>query len=804
MQYLRPEARPTGWERLDGAQQRAFRRSLQMIADAVDELNPPSRADPDRADVGAWLNKDRTTRSAFISGGRGTGKTTVLASLIEEYRTAGAHADRGTGPREPEGSAEVRDLLQELQGRLVWLEPIDMEPLPDTANLLMAILVRIETALCEIGQARTSPTEGGARPRGLLEPRPGYHGALMALQHLQTDIALAWDGNLPQRAASLDPDSFAVESMRTEKARLQLNRRLGEVLDCLADGFYAGWKVRDPLFILPVDDIDLNPAACLKLLTLLRMISVRRLFTLVLGDLRIVELVLNLKMSSGFGRLANGVGSLTPLADEVSSVSGEVAAHAMRKLVPPGQRIELSAMTLREAFNYRPLNYRDHDLRLHQLLEKCRMDLGSAAPEGAAACKTLRELLLVQGASLFTAPATPVENVGDVLGAEHLRNSVYRGRYLLQAPLRALTDLWFALRPLTSGSAAGDDGEAAKGAEPGAIIDTCARYCCSLLAEEPALSPQERRSAPQGLVRTETGEWLLRKLPISVGSIDRNYRVTEVPSASTGSEGPGHSLQIRWVRFEDWCFQTESHRALSLGTSAAVTVFHDLLALTRNPGELLGFDMSGSRWAVTEWSRQDLQFDFPWPAPRCLTFWDLEQFLFSWNDALEHHLTMDATEWDRFHRHMAFAWIAAGTAAIDRGGAIRYEAHPWKELFQRLKGLLSIAEGNRSRAEIARRWLIDVLLMLMPESGLHTSVAESLLKGHTQDSPLVRFWRSDIVWRAVRRRRGVWLARMYGESDMRTLAEELRDRCLPEPLNYPRFMPGKEYVKQLSQSSSTG
>ncbi len=84
MPYLRPEACPAGWGRLDRTQREAFVRTLVMIHDAVSELATRGRS-AGRSEPGTWLSKDRASRSAFISGGRGSGKTTVLASLIEAY-----------------------------------------------------------------------------------------------------------------------------------------------------------------------------------------------------------------------------------------------------------------------------------------------------------------------------------------------------------------------------------------------------------------------------------------------------------------------------------------------------------------------------------------------------------------------------------------------------------------------------------------------------------------------------------------------------------------------------------------------
>ena len=83
----------------------------------------------------------------------------------------------------------------------------------------------------------------------------------MELQRLKSDVSLAWDGNIDQRAAQLDPDAYAQEVMRAESARLGLNRRLSDVLAKLAHVEHCRNQKRGPvLFVLPVDDFDLNPA----------------------------------------------------------------------------------------------------------------------------------------------------------------------------------------------------------------------------------------------------------------------------------------------------------------------------------------------------------------------------------------------------------------------------------------------------------------------------------------------------------------------------------------------------------------
>ncbi len=74
----------------------------------------------------------------MVSGGRGTGKTSLLLTLQREVILA------STAPR-----AIYADPLAELQQRIVWLETLDLEPLPQGTGLMAAIMARIDQAVNE-------------------------------------------------------------------------------------------------------------------------------------------------------------------------------------------------------------------------------------------------------------------------------------------------------------------------------------------------------------------------------------------------------------------------------------------------------------------------------------------------------------------------------------------------------------------------------------------------------------------------------------------------------------------------------
>ena len=139
---LRPEARPANWDELDDSQRDAIARVLRFLRSAIEDLrdlHPPRSRIP-------WVDRDRVSRLAFLSGRRGTGKTTVLVSLAQAVNDGKFELGEPT--------EAVKGLLATLSRSVVWLEPIDAEPATDQMNLLAAIVARIERAAEAYGPHR--------------------------------------------------------------------------------------------------------------------------------------------------------------------------------------------------------------------------------------------------------------------------------------------------------------------------------------------------------------------------------------------------------------------------------------------------------------------------------------------------------------------------------------------------------------------------------------------------------------------------------------------------------------------------
>jgi hypothetical protein len=123
---------------------------------------------------------------------------------------------------------------------------------------------------------------------------------------------------------------------------------------------------------------------------------------------------------------------------------------------------------------------------------------------------------------------------------------------------------------------------------------------------------------------------------------------------------------------------------------------------------------------------------------------------------------------------LTFAWLSLGTAAIDRLQAVtpqpKSRRQPWGDLAKRLDALAARAETPDARPEL-REWLINVALLLMPESGLAWLPD---LEDHFElvaTAELRSFWQRHA--RLIRRTRAMRLAE-FVRNEMAALVSWLR------------------------------
>lgn len=370
--YRRLEALPLGWDALSDTQREAVSYVASWLIDALAAI-PRGRGDTRGTSSHVpRLDRNRFSQIAFVDGDRGTGKSSVLLTLIDLTT-----AERFNLPQALADDHPVR-LLREQGRRLVWLETLDMEPLSRGANLFAAILARMAQVFD--GKLEDLPPFAAA----LGEP-DGAAGVAEGLQQLRNDAAIVWE-RLDGGSLKGDLQTRALWVNQAERAGLDLTPRIGKVLDGIARTL-AGPGIEDPMFVLPVDDFDLAPAHCLELLRLIRAIATPRLFFVVAGNIRIAESVLKLRSEGELARLA-GPGSVNSL--EMQDRAIEIAANNMRKLVPPGQRARLAELRLKEAL---AIGRDTPEKSLKERLDMLTFE-SNQAPTGASTISLAKFLLL--------------------------------------------------------------------------------------------------------------------------------------------------------------------------------------------------------------------------------------------------------------------------------------------------------------------------------------------------------------------------------------------------------------------------
>src|ERR1041385_5922805 len=188
--FRSPEAGPIPYWKHHKRAQRALDKIISALHAAVRSTQVSS------GDSSGYTN--RASRIFFVSGEPGSGKSTLYLTLREMLGESGTKYSEG-----------CEKSLVDLRKAVRWLDTLDLEVAGDEGeNLLAAVLVRLIEVLLKPDSDSNTVLSNSCED------------AIKSLEELTTDIGIAWEGNLRARAGELDPDTFSVEVMRTQRARL--------------------------------------------------------------------------------------------------------------------------------------------------------------------------------------------------------------------------------------------------------------------------------------------------------------------------------------------------------------------------------------------------------------------------------------------------------------------------------------------------------------------------------------------------------------------------------------------------------
>lgn len=350
MSEVRPEAGVVPWKELTDEQQEAGRRAhalLVAMARSEEKVDQPTRPFLPR------LDKARGSRVLLIDGGRGSGKTALLLSILACWRwqfldeppsgqedpTAPDGLPDEKDPPAPKQS--LREAVSAVRRRVVPIGLLDLHPIAPSTNLLFHVVGRFGRVVEWLDDSKVEqPPAWQLASETEIESRKTWRALLRA-------VAVAWDGHAHERRGRMDLDACVLDLEETERQRLDLVSAFTAFVEALVGDFCKHQRLepkkQPPLFLLAIDDADMNPARAVELLDVLRMLWHPRVAFLLTGHSELFEQTLREHYLALLRKPLQGhhfeVGELGGVVEQRDHL--QLAREAYAKTIPPGQRCEV-------------------------------------------------------------------------------------------------------------------------------------------------------------------------------------------------------------------------------------------------------------------------------------------------------------------------------------------------------------------------------------------------------------------------------------------------------------------------------
>lgn len=631
-----------------------------------------------------------------------------------------------------------------------------MDLMARPSNLLAALLTRLRDKVVEV----TREFEGVSR--GALEPRGPVEDVIADLERLMRDVSLAWYGNLQSRKSALDPDSYAQEQLRAEDVRMHLRNQFRQVLESLARRIRWGNRSpgmeSSPLFVLPIDDIDLNSRSW-EVLHFIRLVHSPRLVFLMTGNME---------------RLEKNLGS----DPEISQAVRDQIPDILRKLIPPNHRRHLEHMTVDEVMSFRPLGSDENTPSIRELLEN--VPVKGLPPWGSMSqphpIRTLNYLL----------EENPISNAN---------GPYYSVLPRLQFTPRVAGDLWLLFKN-------------------GQQSHRTAYQEYSSAVRHDALLSDSQRAILEAVFQRRIND--PHRFEITV-DLHQHVSVTRAVLSTYLWDTPVEPVEesncyLETCHFRHWKLfpdaeSTSRMRSASHQSTAMFVFFHDFVQMgtVNEPGNSLAPAPSDMVPATVVW-RDPHAVDIvkvPWELPMFRTFFEWDHFLGTWETGEERaraNRKLEDVEFTKERRPrianqyegLVFALMAASHDLLF-GGKIHslyswnVQAEPnrkaWIELVTAIQNTINERLLQRARGDIHSGdffWANQLALLLAPESAVPSSVVSYFFEGRSpKNSAFARYVGQANIAKAIRERRAVRAAKFI-ESGMSHVAQALIQREEPE------------------------
>lgn len=308
-------------------------RNLLDILNEIREDNRTHRPQP-RSTPWAVLEHGRSSRMIMLDGPRGTGKTSLLLTLIDQW-------NRRRDPRSPVDKP-ARELLREHDVGVCALTPLDFDPHPQHLHPYAWLVLAFEP-LVEWLAARSG--------RAGLDEAAGERSLRDIWRDLYTHALLGWDEDVQRQQMSADIDGFVASSLESHRGWHHLRPAWKDFMDrLLVQLEHRGELGAEDLVVLPIDDLDLHPTMAGDLLRALRLMHHRRLVFIMTGDSQHLTKVHTRELLPPRSSLENAT---KEQRQQNLRYYTSLAIDMVNKAIPRAYRFQVPLLTLAQALSFR-------------------------------------------------------------------------------------------------------------------------------------------------------------------------------------------------------------------------------------------------------------------------------------------------------------------------------------------------------------------------------------------------------------------------------------------------------------------
>ena len=393
--HLRREAGIWPWQQLTEDQREAAHSVAQRLMNILAEEYQPRPENPGVMGFLPAIDEIRTNHVILLDGKRGSGKSTVLVTLLGQW----ARLIRGEQPDEAE---QFCPWGRSAPYAVLPIGLVDLQPLDPKTNLLLHVVGQMQRLVESMEQQGLPPGgPGEQRDRGGWGrddwDLPTELRSRLAWRKFIKTVAAGWNGYEAGQRRDIDLDAYAIELEHAERQRMNIPDAFYRFVDALWEDVRAWRTIRagaQPLFVLAIDDADMNPHKSAELLDLLRMLWHPRLAFVITGDRELFAQIIKIELVREFGLKNLSEPQLAYVFNELApQLPDELAPQLLDKLVPSGQSFKLGNVAeneRRRVLQARIAAHGDAALEATKPLLEC---LGIPAGE-----KDIEDLRAVEGA----------------------------------------------------------------------------------------------------------------------------------------------------------------------------------------------------------------------------------------------------------------------------------------------------------------------------------------------------------------------------------------------------------------------